>query len=212
MTTYTLGRHVNHDDRSRAFPAPRAAVAPVAWRHYGAVLNQGQTGACTGDALTQCRVTGPHRQKVRVSQRDAFALYHEETVLQGGPVYPPADPGGSGLGVCQAAKALGIITGYSHAFGIDHARAAIQVGPMIAGSNWYQGMFQPDAAGFVQIGGTIAGGHEYLVTGYDPSSGAWSMLNSWGKGWGLGGVFHMTDSTFARLLNEQGDVTLPTLA
>jgi hypothetical protein len=207
-----LGRHVNHDDRSRAFPAPRAAVAPVAWRHYGTVLNQGHLGSCTGNALTHCRTTGPNRQKVRATEKMALELYHEETMVQGGPVYPPADPGGSGLAVCQAAKAAGIITGYSHAFGIDHARASIQVGPMIAGSNWYESCFTPDPQGFVSIAGKVAGGHEYLVTGYDPSSGVWSFLNSWGPSWGLRGVFHMTDSTFARLLAEQGDVTLPTLA
>lgn len=45
-----LGRHIEHDPRSRAFPAPASTpVTSKTWRHYGPVLDQGQLGSCHDD-------------------------------------------------------------------------------------------------------------------------------------------------------------------
>ena len=67
------------------------------------------------------------------NEANAKALYHEETVLQGGPEYPPDDPGGSGIGVCKAAVEMGLIASYTHGFGLEHAQGAIGVSPFIIG-------------------------------------------------------------------------------
>lgn len=55
--TYPLGRVVEHDPRSRAYPA-RATAAHVPfvsrrWRHVGPVLDQGQIGADMGALLAR---------------------------------------------------------------------------------------------------------------------------------------------------------------
>lgn len=220
LGAHLLKRHVNHDPRSRLFPATVGPVRAVSWPLHGTALNQGQTGSCTAQALSQWLNTSPERaDELRLrTEANARALYHEETIVQGGPVYPPNDPGGSGVAVCTAAKKLGLIAGYTHAFGIDHAKGAISLSPFIAGTNWYQSMFTPDPNGLVSIdesqispetGKPVAGGHEYLVYGYDPATDLWSMRNSWGPHWGIHGAFKMTGATFARLLAEQGDVTVP---
>lgn len=221
---HLLGRRIQHDPRSRAFPAAMAPVTasePVLWAVHGAALNQGELGSCTANALAQWLNTSPERvkgTKLATEKATALPLYHEETVLQGGPVWPPADPGGSGLAVCKAAVKLGLIAGYKHAFGIEHARGAIAVSPFIVGSNWFQSFFTPDADGLVSIdesqicaetGSPVAGGHEYLCRSYDPTTGLWGFRNSWGPRWGAKGSFFMTDATFSRLLSEQGDVTVP---
>lgn len=213
MGSHLLKRHVKHDHRSRDYPAKvaKSATGPVVWPHHGGVMNQGNVGACTAFALEQWRKTDPYwRSGVVVSNREALALYHLETVMQGGPVYPPSDPGGSGLWVCKAAIRMKFIRSYSWVFGIEHAIGAIYRSPFLVGTNWYENMFYPDSQGTVTISGEIAGGHEYLCLGYDPANGGrWMFLNSWGSGWGKGGVFYMSTGTFDRLLKERGDIVVP---
>lgn len=214
-----LGRHVDHDPRSLDFPHPADAPVqhPVMWAHSGPVLDQGQLGSCTGNAITQALATGPLFHKGYVpSEKIAVQIYELATHLDSIPgTYPPNDTGSSGLGVAKAAKKLGYIASYQHAFGITHARAVIAQSPFIAGTDWYDGMFTPDPDGHVHLTGQIAGGHEYLVLGYDPVADLWTMLNSWGT-WGIGikgvattGLFHLAGPDFAQLLAAQGDIVVP---
>jgi len=59
-----------------------------------------------------------------LDEKDAVRIYELETKLEGQP-YPPNDPGGSGLMVCKAARQLGMISSYQHAFGIQDALEAL---------------------------------------------------------------------------------------
>lgn len=220
---YGLGRLLEHDPRSRNFPAQ--AEAPIAdrlvWRNYGPILDQGELGACTGFALAQCLMTGPlRRRSVHMTNHQAIEIYSLGTQRDDYPGgYPPDDTGSSGLGVCKAAQELGLITRYEHAFGVEHARAALAVGPVIVGTNWYESMFEPTADGQLLVQGEIAGGHEYLCLGYDDDR--WLFLNSWSNRWGMplprqlgdvsGGAFWLEEPDVARLLDEDGDVTQPLL-
>jgi Papain family cysteine protease len=214
---HLLGRtRVDHDPKSRAFafPAKAAPTTSVWHRHWGPTLDQADVGSCTADALVQCLDTSPvhHKGDHLHTQTQALHLYTLETVVEGEAPYPPNDPGGSGLMVCKAAKQAGMISSYSHIFGIDHAIEAIASTPFIIGINWYDAMFTPDPKGVVTIGGHIAGGHEVLVTGYSPKEDMWRLLNSWGKPWPspkLNGKFFMSTATLDRLLTEDGDATVP---
>ena len=123
--------------------------------------------------------------------------------------YPPDDTGSSGLAVAKAAKGEGLISSYAHAFGIDHALAALMAGPVICGTNWYEGMFTPDPKGLVTISGALAGGHEWALVGVNVTTRILTSLNSWGSSWGDKGKFYMSWATFTRLLAQQGDVTVP---
>jgi hypothetical protein len=231
MTTpFPLGRLLEHDERSRAFPAPDRLPVADAWHHrYGRIFDQGNLGSCTGNAMAGWLMTGDafHGRHLYagkyLTERNAVALYELATVVDGFPgTYPPDDSGSSGLGVAKAAKQRGYITGYTHAFGIDHARSAIQTSAFIVGSVWTEDMFTPDADGFVEPTGAEAGGHEYECVGYADTDDYWLFLNSWGNGWGTaatelgpyspkGGAFRMTSEAFAHLLDNDGDVTVPTL-
>jgi hypothetical protein len=185
--------------------------------HYGRVLDQGNVGSCTGNAMAQALMAGPLRQRGRtVSQRTALALYSRATELdpwEGD--YPPDDTGSSGLAVCKAAVEAGLIRRYEWAFGLDHLRRALAVGPVLVGTAWYESMFGPDDDGFVTAEGEMVGGHEYLCLGYVGDD--YHFLNSWGRGWGVpskvaditGGTFWMSATTFGALLEDYGDAVQP---
>jgi hypothetical protein len=216
-----LGRLVEHDPRSRNFAAALApAQRNVLWPHHAPVLDQGQVGSCTGNAMAQLLNTdvfAKSRAAAGVSgfltERDALKLYHDATVLDGFPgTYTPVDTGSSGLGVAKAAKKQGYITAYAHAFGLPHFLSALQLQPVIVGTDWTNGMFKPNRKGFVKPTGSVAGGHEYLALGVDYTSQTITFLNSWSSSWGQQGRFFMTFADFGKLLGSQGDVTAPVMS
>lgn len=212
---FPLGRKVNHDPRSRSFPAPRATDRkPVLHRRHGPVLDQGQLGSCTGNAMAQAlNMTPLHTPRSGwLKEADAIRLYARATELDPSPgTYPPEDTGSDGLSVCKAAQEQGLITGYQWAFGFDHVLDALQNGPVLVGTAWHESMFTPDKSGYVRAEGNEAGGHEYVLMG-DDTKDRLTFLNSWGKGWGKGGRFFMDYATFAQLLAAQGDAAVPVRA
>jgi len=207
--TYPLGRIVQHDPRSFAFPAALApALKTVNHRHYGPVLDQGQIGSCTGNAAAQALNTVPLRHGRRLlAEIDARNLYHEATVIDGYPgTWPPTDTGSSGLAVAKAAQQSGWVSGYTHAFGLDQCLAALVLAPVIVGTNWHQDMFTPDPAGYLHPTGAVAGGHEYALIGLDVKRKRVTMLNSWSASWGRNGRAYLTFDDLGTLLANSGDV------
>jgi hypothetical protein len=207
-----LGRHVKHDPRSFTYQAGRAPkVVSVNHKATGLPLDQGKIGSCTANALCGALDSAPdYTSASTLTEADALRVYELETKLEGKP-YPPNDPGGSGLMVCTAAKQLGMLSSYNHAFGIRHALEALVVRPVITGINWYSSFDTPDPTGLVAIdaGATVRGGHEIVADGIDADKKLVWFWNSWGTQWGLGGRFCMTFDTWDQLLHEQGDVTVP---
>jgi hypothetical protein len=207
-----LGRHVLHDERSRKYPAEREPVRSVKHQAKGLPLDQGNVGSCTAEALCGALDSAPNiTGGTPLQQPQALQLYELETQLEHHP-YPGEDPGGTGLMVCKAARQMGLISGYHHAFGIQQALEALVKRPVITGVNWYTSFDTPDpGSGLVEIapGATVRGGHEVVADEIDaPNERVW-FWNSWGPQWGLGGRFCMSFQTWERLLQEQGDVTVP---
>lgn len=222
-----LGRHVAHDLRSRAYPFPAQAVKGIhSVRHHRiiSVLNQGGTGACTGNAEEGVLGTLPFFDVIPASHprkptgdpdRDegqALTLYSEATHLdrlRG--VFPPDDTGSNGLAVNKAAKAAGLISGYRHCFSLDSALKALTVQPVITGVNWYSSFDEPDRNGQVTISpnADVRGGHEFTLDEIILEDRLIGATNSWGYDWGNEGRFFITWDDFERLMYEQGDVTVP---
>ena len=222
MTTpFPLGRRLepNHDPKSRGFQAFTApALTKARHRLYGRPLDQGQLGSCTGNAAAHLLNTAPfHRPRHRLYYEPAAVLFYSQAT-QIDPFdgqYPPEDTGSDGLSVCKAIQALGKISWYRHAFGIDQALHALVLSPVITGIPWFDGMFDPDQRGFVWPTGRIVGGHEICVNEIvpDPShsgGGYVGFVQSWGTSWGLHGRGRMTFHTWDQLLRMDGDVTVPT--
>lgn len=218
-----LGRHILHDPRSwdhRPETAPQIVDALHA--SFGLPLNQGNVGDCTANAWIGCANSMPNWTDANVPaigrskpgvQADCITLYTQETGDEGQP-YPQYDPGGSGLAVCRAARELGWLKRWANAFTLDEALRSLVVRPVITGINWYDSFDQPDGNGLVSIssGAQVRGGHEVLVNQIFATDQVIGLWNSWGPGWGVGGRFFMSWTTWDQLLSEQGDVTVPAAA
>lgn len=211
----TLGRYVEHDPRSFEFPA-RRIVFPrsVLWVHRAPVLDQGDIGSCTGNALAQCLNTtyfkGSRPSRRYLDQQDAIDLYSVATGLDNVyGTYPPMDSGSTGLAVAKAGQKFGYLIAYHHAFGFSHFLGSIALQPVIVGTNWHEAMFEPDTHGYVKPQGDIVGGHEYLALGVNHRAKKITFLNSWSSHWGRRGRFYMNFTDFEALLAADGDVTVP---
>jgi hypothetical protein len=209
--TYALGRLVQHDPRSLAFPAELAPLRTVTHRHYGPVLDQGELGSCTGNAIAQALNCTPLRRgRVLLTEADAVKLYSRATVLdEFDGSYPPEDTGSSGLAVCKAAKEAGLIKAYHHAFGVDQALAALVLSPIIIGVPWYDEMFFPDSNGYLNIRGDMVGGHEVSLIAINVKKERVTLLNNWSSQWGINGRAYLRFADLDALLKQQGDATVP---
>lgn len=212
MNDYSLGRHLvpNHDERSWNYPAALAPLVTTTHTHHGPVLDQGRVGSCTGNATAQALNTDPLMPTSRrlLDEHDAVALYSWATAHDPYPgVYPPKDTGSDGLSVAKAAKHLGLISSYQHAFGLDHVLGALVLRPLIVGVPWFSGMFTPDPDGTLHLTGNVVGAHEFLLFGIDVERQVVKMLNSWGPGWGVNGVGLIAWNDLGSLLARKGDAT-----
>lgn len=212
-----LGRHVEHDDRSRAFGIVRHTTGPLrSIRHprHCPVFNQGDLGSCTGNAMAGARMTGPFwTPGTTLTEADAVKLYEVATHCDRIPgSYPPNDTGSSGLAVARAAQKMKLITSYHHAFGINEALYALSQGPVIIGIDWFDSFDEPPNGELaIADGAEVRGGHEMVLDVLDVENGRVGGHNSWGEDWGLDGAYWMTFGTFRRLLARRGDVVVPIL-
>jgi hypothetical protein len=217
-----LGRHVQHDERSRAYPARRGVrrLGTTEWplSDSAPLLDQGDVGRCTGWSAVNCMNTTTYYGERRKFNRGRVLgpvhgdnLYHRATELDIWPgVWPPQDTGSSGLAVAKALKEAGYISEYRHAFGIDHLLDALMLGPVLVGTTWLEDMFYPAKTGEVSVSGQPLGGHEYLCNyvnlgRYDRLG----FINTWGR-WGKNGTgrFYIPIDKFEGLLHDDGDVTI----
>lgn len=106
------------------------------------------------------------------------------------------------VGVYAWAKTTDEITAWLH----DH-------GPVVVGSDWYDGMMDPDTNGLIHPQGPIVGGHAYVIVGAvdangQPSSSpsCYLIRNSWGVSWGNQGTALIDIGDFRRtLMNYDGE-------
>jgi hypothetical protein len=183
-------------------PTPTPTPTPATenpW-HDPEQLDQGQTGHCVGFGWTQFLNTDP------INDHDdnnvAHAVYYEAKIIDG---EPKQENGSSVRSGAKAIKNRGRVGAYVFAATMDEIKQWIQTkGPVVVGTDWYNGMFSPDANGFIQPTGTVAGGHCYLLVGWD-SNDVLTFQNSWGTNWGLNGYFKMHASDWKVLFDAQGE-------
>lgn len=221
-----LGRHIHHDPRSldyQVVAGPRGALVSVRHERHIPVLDQGELGSCTGNAAFGACGTSPLYDAIPVDDVDrptsdeafdeaqAVALYSAATKLDDyDGAWPPTDSGSDGLSVAKAAKAVGLISGYTHATSLDAALTALQDGPVITGVNWYSSFDTPATDGTISITrhASVRGGHEFVVDELDVENERVGFTNSWGASWGVDGRAYMSWDTWERLLGEDGDATV----
>lgn len=211
-----LGRHVLHDPRSRLYPASRARrIANAKHLSAGLPLIQDEAHRCsTAHALCAALNCTPNRTPDRrlLTGADALRVYEKARALEPFELDGYDVPGSSGLLACKAACRLGLIGSYEHAFGVDHALEALVLRPVMTGFKWYSSFDSPDReTGLVEIapGAEVRGGHEVLAEEIDADRELVWFWNSWGPEFGIEGRFCLTFQTWAQLLEDRGDVTVP---
>jgi hypothetical protein len=214
QTDPRLGWQDVKDDRSRgyAYAATETPRFDVQLRGYGPrKLPNQPIGCCTGvDAAVKCNMWGNRVKGQVLGLDDAIRIYSRATQID--PFrgqYPPQDTGSSGLAAAKASIEFGLITRYEWIFtGVDGIYAALRAGrPVGVGARWDNRMFHPEpGTGLVQLGGGIAGGHQWTVTGYRRRYDAFAGLCWWGP-WGLNGTgrFLIRRQDLAELLADDGD-------
>lgn len=207
-----LGRHQEHDERSRAFAVTRGVsyIASRYWTRHIGIYDQGDTGSCTGNAMAGALSSGPFRH--RFTEPTARRIYSAATVIdEFDGAWPPDDTGSSGLAVCKVARNKGYISSYRHCFSLDDVLAALQNGPVICGVNWYDSFDTPASDGTCPLSprAQIRGGHEVCITGVNVASRTLRFANSWGPSFGEKGYGLWSYDTLARLLADDGDATVP---
>lgn len=196
------------DALAKIAPAPTPPSGKVSWQNPEPTLDQGEYGTCVGNGVAQFGNTYPTDDAF--IEKDARAIYYEATVLDGWPDDPDAPGGGQQGATCrsgmQAFKNRGRIGTY--AMSTNYATLTtwlLSKGPIVVGTDWLANMFEPDANGFVDVSGYVAGGHCYLWLGYDPGADVGEFLNSWGAGWGKNGHFYMHGADIKRLFQSYGE-------
>lgn len=216
MTTPILDWKSRHDPKSKNYQV-RAIVAPSEpktrlWRQ-GIVLDQGREGACvgfghTGDLIAQ--PMGSYATAFRANQY-AFDLYAEakrNDEWQG--------ENYEGTSVLAGAKVLqsrGLIGSYRWAFSIEDVRdSIINIGPVVIGIPWYDGMYETRPSGLVEVSGPVVGGHCIVLTGYYTKKTiegkrleVFRWRNSWGRGYGENGTGYIKIEDLEALLKDQGE-------
>lgn len=215
--------------KAGAISGPRSFTWSV-----GQWLDQGQEGACVGFGFSHDLVARP----VTVAGvNNSFArqrVYWEAQKIDDDPggSYPGATPVYEGTSVLAGAK---VLTSFGYYLGYDWGISAQEVatcighlGPAVLGINWWTGMYDPDADGFLNPTGKVEGGHcilAYSVKIYFKGLLGWAfrdwshvdadksyvrVWNSWGEGWGEDGTAKIRLSALKQLIEgEKGEAVFP---
>jgi hypothetical protein len=137
-----------------------------------------------------------------------------------------------GTSVLAGAKVttdLGFYSGYTWGLtAVEIAQGIGYVGPAVLGLNWYEGMFEPDADGWIRPTGRQMGGHCIAATGVTIKWKNWmagflfrnwdnvdfdrsyvTLHNSWGPTWGDNGQARISLTDLQTLMDQQGEACFP---
>lgn len=188
------------------------------WRPGPLVLDQGQEGACVGFGWAHELAARPAIVP-NVSNGYARSLYKAAQLID---EWPGEDYSGTSvLAGAKTVRTVGLISEYRWCLTIDDLIVALgYFGPVVIGVDWYTGMFNTNAEGYVKPTGYIEGGHCVILNGVsirrnsDPERSIDYMrsfvsgVNSWGTEWGSAGRFRIALIDLMKLF-PGGDFCVP---
>ena len=191
-------------------PVPPAPVPPsgrVVW-DITVSLDQEAEGECVGHGWAHFIAASPNPNPIVGTQvksnPTAEHLYERAQVFDG--ATPDEQSGASVGGGAKAAAELGtIVSSHWSSNLLDIKNTILNHGPVVMGTDWYHSMMTPDANGQVHVSGSVAGGHCYLIIGYEAATDLYLIHNSWGSGWGHNGDATISGTDLASLLASQGE-------
>lgn len=210
-----LGRIHAPDERDGRFsvsllqPTAAPGVTYRYWNANGWWGNQGATPQCVAYSWLHWLEDGPVTQPGRGPIVLPSELYKAAQKVD---EWPGEDY--DGTSVRAGAKVLqsrGFIGAYHWATSVlEIVNTVLSLGPMVVGTNWYTTMFDPDDAGVIEVGGSVAGGHAWLIDGVNTNRELFRMKNSWGRAWGNRGMALISFEDMDRLLREDGEACVAT--
>lgn len=203
------------DPRSLDYPITAAVPAEITHGRSWSVpawLDQGQEGACVGFGVSHELAAYPAAVP-GLDYNFALGIYTAAKKID---PWPGEEYEGTAViaGV-KVAQARGYFDTYRWAFSVeDICRALSHEGPVVVGTQWYEGMYEPDRNGLVRPGvGPVVGGHCYLIRGFQMKptfvgEPVFRIRNSWGRSWGKDGDAFITFSDYEKYLLPQGEAVI----
>lgn len=183
------------------------------WAPSRLVLDQGREGACVGFGVTGEYGASPVRGVV--SNAIAHDVYKRAQLVD--EFEGEAYEGTSVRAGMLVGRERGWWSGFRWALNLGELRAALELGPVVIGVEWREGMYEADGGALFPVG-AVVGGHCLLVTGYAPrrrvgsyTGPAYRLRNSWGRGWGINGSAYIaSDALDGILFGSGGEAAVPT--
>lgn len=175
------------------------------------ILDQGATPHCVGFSGWNYLAGSPVRNKPAF--KPAF-LYGEAQLAD---EWPGTDYDGTSVrGLFKVLKKLEFVTEYLWAEDAQTVVAhLLTAGPVVMGTDWFQGMDKPGPKTYLWPDGEMLGGHAWLATGADKlrknpdgTMGAIRMVNSWGKSWGEKGRAWVSFDSLDKLVKGFGEAAV----
>jgi hypothetical protein len=181
---------------------PPAPTGNVFWTNPQKILNQANTPHCVGFSWCQWGNVMPVTDAYL--DADGHRAYYECKVIDGQAMMENGSSIRSGALAMRNRKRL---SAFANAKTVEEMSAWLKRGPIVVGTDWTQGMFQPNAKGVIKPTGASQGGHAYLIDEVRAETNDFGGTNSWGAQWGQQGRFTVSMADFAKLLSHNGDAT-----
>ena len=197
----------NNQRTLQQISTPPKVLTQRYWDANGWWGDQGNTPQCVGYSWSHWLEDGPVQQSGIPPIIKPFDIYKNAQKLD--EWYGENYDGTSVRGAVKYLKNIGKVNSYYWAFDVQTlSETILKLGPVVVGTNWYNGMFYPNKNGLIKISGQMVGGHAYLINGVDTKTKQFRIKNSWGKSWGKGGHAFISFNDMSRLIKENGEICL----
>ena len=205
----TDARDASYPIRSLVEAAPPPTVTARNWNANGWWGNQENTPMCVAYSWLHWLEDGPVTHRGAAPLLAPEIIYGEARVIDD---IPGENYDGTTVRAgAQVMRQRGFVSEFRWADSVeDIVNAVLSFGPVVMGTNWYQGMMNPSKTGFITPSGPVVGGHAWVINGVNLANQTVRMKNSWGRGWGAKGFALLTFVDLARLLREDGEACLAT--